>query len=197
MIKHFIFSITLLTFIASVSIAQVLPIDTTGKVTYYEIVEAPALKKELLYENALTWVEALKGIEDKVVIETTNVLAGKIVAKNEFPLFSQTGVLKKLSGKVTYQMTIEMKDNLYRYKFTDFVFHYYKQDRTYKIVATGKTKKLEDLKAAGWQKLWNKHRAQTAAKIQTDLTELKIQMATVPVSPTKEAEKKKEIKWDN
>jgi hypothetical protein len=197
MIKHFIFSITLLTFIASVSIAQVLPIDTTGKVTYYEIVEAPALKKELLYENALTWVETLKGIEDKVVIETTDVLAGKIVAKNEFPLFSQTGVLKKLSGKVTYQMTIEMKDNLYRYKFTDFVFHYYKQDRTYKIVATGKTKKLEDLKAAGWQKLWNKHRAQTAAKIQTDLTELKIQMATVPVSPTKEAEKKKEIKWDN
>lgn len=197
MIKHFIFSITLLTFIASVSIAQVLPIDTTGKVTYYEIVEAPALKKELLYENALTWVEALKGIEDKVVIETTDVLAGKIVAKNEFPLFSQTGVLKKLSGKVTYQMTIEMKDNLYRYKFTDFVFHYYKQDRTYKIVATGKTKKLEDPKASGWQKLWNKHRAQTAAKIQTDLTELKIQMVTVPVSPTKEAEKKKEIKWDN
>ena len=197
MIKYFIFSITLLTSISSIGIGQVLPIDTTGKVTYYEIVEAPTLKKELLYENALTWVEALKGIEDKVVIETADILAGKIVAKNEFPLFSQTGVLKKLSGKISYQMTIEMKDNLYRYKFTDFVFHYYKQDRTYKIVATGKTKKLEDPKAAGWQKLWNKHRAQTAAKIQTDLTELKIQMVTVPVSPAKEAEKKKEIKWDN
>ena len=197
MVKHFIFSIALLTLIAYTGIAQILPMDTTGKVTYYEIVEAPTFTKGALYQNALTWVEALKGIENKVVIETADVLAGKIIANNEFPLYSQTGVLKKLSGKITYQMTIEVKDNLYRYRFTNFLFHYYKQDRTYKIVATGKTKKLEDPKASGWQKLWNKHRAQTATKIQTDLTELKIQMVYIPVSPTKEAEKKKEIKWDN
>ena len=197
MIKYLILSITVLTSISTVSTAQVLQMDTLGKVTYYEIVEAPAMRKEALYDNAFSWVQALKGLENKVAIETSDVLAGKIVATNEFPLFSQTGVLKKLSGKITYNMTIEVKDNLYRYKFTDFVFHYYKQDRTYKIVATGKTKKLEDPKASGWQKLWNKHRAQTAAKMQTDLTTLKIQMVAVPVSPAKETEKKKEVKWDN
>jgi hypothetical protein len=31
-------------------------------------------------------------------------------------------------------------------------------DRTYKMVPTGKTKPLEDLKAPGWQNTWEGHR---------------------------------------
>jgi superoxide dismutase len=38
------------------------------------------------------------------------------------------------------------------------MFHYHKTDRTYKVVPTGQTKPLEDLKAPGWQLTWKSHR---------------------------------------
>ena len=175
--------------------AQDFPLNESGKIYFYEVARADSLRKDVLYHNAVRWFYALRNPDLQMVIKADS-LKGKIDAQNELSLYSQTGVLKKLSGKVTYTSSVEVKDNLYRYTFSNFVFHYYKQDRTYKIVATGKTKDLEDTNASGWQKLWDQHRNTVFKKITADIGQLKTMIIEVPVDPKKEKEKKKEIKWE-
>lgn len=175
--------------------SQDFPLNESGKIYFYEVVKADSLTKDFLYHNALKWVYALRNPDLQMTVKPDS-LKGKIEAENELSVYSQTGVLKKLSGKVTYTSSVEVKDNLYRYTFSNFVFHYYKQDRTYKIVATGKTKDLEDSKASGWQKLWDQHRNTVFKKITGDIAQLKIAIVEVPVDPKKEQAKKKEIKWE-
>lgn len=174
---------------------QTFPLDDAGKIVFYEVVKADSFKRDFLYHNAVTWLNSLKGF-DEIITESLDSIHGKIIAKNEVTVYSQTGILKKISGKMKYQTMIEVKDNLYRYNFSEFVFHYYKQDRNYKMVATGKTKNLEDAKASGWQKLWDKHRSKMLEKIQRDIAQLKIKIVEVPVDATKELAKKKEVKWE-
>jgi len=174
---------------------QDFPLNESGKIYFYEVAKGDSLTKDLLYHNALKWLYALRNPDLQMTIKADS-LKGKIDAQNELSVYSQTGVLKKLSGKVTYTSSVEVRDNLYRYTFSNFVFHYYKQDRTYKIVATGKTKDLEDSKASGWQKLWDQHRNTIFKKITDDIAQLKIMIVEVPVDPKKEQAKKKEIKWE-
>lgn len=175
--------------------AQDFPLNESGKIYFYEVARADSLTKDLLYHNALKWFYSLRNPDLQMVVKADS-LKGKVDAENELSVYSQTGVLKKLSGKVTYTASVEVKDNLYRYTFSNFIFHYYKQDRTYKIVATGKTKDLEDVKASGWQKLWDQHRNTVFKKITADIAQLKTMIKELPVDPTKEKEKKKEIKWE-
>jgi len=175
--------------------AQDFPLNESGKIYFYEVAKADSLTKDFLYHNALKWFYALRNPDLQMIIKGDS-LKGKIDAQNELSVYSQTGVLKKLSGKVTYTSSVEVRDNLYRYTFSNFIFHYYKQDRTYKIVETGKTKDLEDSKASGWQKLWDQHRNTVFKKITGDIAQLKIMIVEVPVDPKKEQAKKKEIKWE-
>ncbi len=193
--KH-LTSILLFLLFAQLSVfGQTFPLNDAGKITFYEVVKADSLKKDFLYHNAVKWLNSLKGF-DEIITESLDSIHGKITAQNEVTVYSQTGVLKKISGKMTYQTTIEVKDNLYRYSFSGFIFHYYKQDRNYKMVAAGKTKNLEDAKASGWQKLWDKHRAKMYEKIEQDIAQLKIKIVEVPVDAAKEIAKKKEVKWE-
>jgi len=175
--------------------AQDFPLNESGKIYFYEVAKGDSLTKDFLYHNALKWFYALRSPDLQMIIKADS-LKGKIDAQNELSVYSQTGVLRKLSGKVTYTSSVEVRDNLYRYTFSDFIFHYYKQDRTYKIVDTGKTKDLEDSKASGWQKLWDQHRNTVFKKITGDIAQLKIMIVEVPVDPKKEQAKKKEIKWE-
>jgi len=192
--RYLTFFILLLIAIAPV-FSQDFPLNESGKISFYEVVKADSAKKNLLYHNALKWIYSLRNPDLQMTVLPDSV-KGRIDAQNEFSVYSQTGVLKQLSGKITYTSSVEVKDNLYRYTFSNFVFHYYKQDRTYKIVETSKTKALEEPKAAGWQKLWTQHRTTIFKKINADIAQLKILIIEVPVDPKKEQQKKKEIKWD-
>lgn len=179
--------------------SQDFPLNESGKIYFYQVVKADSAKKDFLYHNALRWYYSLRNPDLQMALSLLDSVKGKIEAKNEYSVYSQTGVLRKLSGKITYNSSVEVKDKLYRYTFSDFVFHYYKQDRTYKIVETGKTKDLEDLKASGWQKLWDQHRITIFKKITSDIIQLKTIIVEIPVDPKKqkELEKKKEVKWDD
>jgi len=80
---------------------------------------------------------------------------------------------------------IEMKDGKYRHRCGDFVFHYHKEDRNYKIVSTGKTKPLEEKPAPGWQKTWDAHQAAVRATAMKWAADLKKDMAyrNIPKPP--------------
>jgi len=193
-----IFSFLLLNY--SYAKTQGLPFNTAGKIEMAEVIQLDSINnKSILYNNAIVWTEGFPSNETKITHIENDPVAGKISCSFQFPVYIQAsvGVLKKINGMITYDCTIEVKDFKYRYSFTNFIYHYYKQDRTYKYVDAGKTKKLEDFKASGWQKLWNKHRMITATKLETDIKSLKETMQTVLPSPVKEEPKKKEVKWED
>src|SRR6188768_2906093 len=93
------------------------PTNLPEKFTFYEVVKVDSLSSGFLYRNALAWTK-----ENNTKIITADSLRGIIQANNEFLIYKENGLLKKVSGKVTYTFMIEVKDNRYRYHFYDFIF---------------------------------------------------------------------------
>ena len=125
-----------------------------GKLVFEETVKADSLPKDSLHQNAKRWLASRP-----FAVATDSASDGTwLLASNaQFPVYAAGYVSKKLSGMVHCALRIETKDGRYRYRFGGFVFHYYKEDRNYKIVPTGKTKPLEEKTASGWQKTWDAH----------------------------------------
>jgi hypothetical protein len=192
-----IFALTFIThsFVQS----QGLPFNNSGKIEMTEVVQLDSInKKFLLYQNAMVWLSSFPSDETKITKQEKDEATGSIKCEFQFPVYTQTnvGVLKKINGMITYSFNLDVKDHKYRYSFTNFIYHYYKQDRNYKYVDTGKKKNLEDMKASGWQKLWDKHRLLTAKKIEKDINSLKATLLTIPSEAIK-TEPKKEVKWED
>jgi hypothetical protein len=176
-----------------ISIAQTnLPLGNSGKIEIVEIVEADSLKKEILFENASKSFEALsRKIGAKITNITKDPANDKIACQVKIMIYSQTGVLKKINGAVTYSFTIEVKDYKYRYTFTDLVYHYYKQNRNYEFVDTGKLKNLEETNAPGWEKTWTQCKETTSEKIKEQINFLKEKMVEVEKIQLTQLEQKK------
>jgi hypothetical protein len=180
--------------------SQGLSMNASGKIEMAEVIQLDSINnKTILYQNAIEWTEGFPSNETKITSIQRDLNAGKITCSFQFPVYSQTtvGVLKKINGTITYDAIIEVKDFKYRYSFTNFIFHYYKQDRNYKYVDAGKKKNLEDMKASGWQKLWSHHRLTTAEKLSKDIEGLKARMQQVSLPSVQPEPAKKEVKWEN
>lgn len=145
---------------------QEMPADENGKVVFYEVVQTAPLPKAALYANAVQWLSGkLPAWQDETGGDTA---ACRLTAAYEFPVYAKGYVSQQIHGTITCRLTVQIKDSRYRFYLSDFVFHYYHMDRTYKMVPTGKTKPLEEAKAPGWQKTWDSHR-QAALKAATEL----------------------------
>ncbi|HZX74685.1 MAG TPA: DUF4468 domain-containing protein [Cyclobacteriaceae bacterium] len=171
------------------------PLNASGKIEISDVV-IDSLKKEDLYARASSWFESLPktpGIKLNAINE--DPINGNISGDLEFLVYYQSGILQKVLGSVTYKLTLGVKDNKYRYTYTDFVFHYYKQNRNYQTVPTGKVKPLEDAKASGWQKNWNKCKVATNTKVTNQINAIKAKM-TKAVAPAVSATKTEQKKLD-
>jgi hypothetical protein len=148
-----------------------LPLDEHGKVVFYEVVTRESTPKEALYAAALGWLgtHAPEYREEREADGT----AYRFTATGGFPVYAKGYVSKQLHGTISYRLTLELKDGRYRYYCNDFVFHYHKMDRNYKVVPTGQTKPLEDPKAAGWQHTWKSHREATVQAMDALAADLK------------------------
>jgi Domain of unknown function (DUF4468) with TBP-like fold len=162
-------------------------------ISFFEVVELDSIEKETGFRNALKWMKYLP--EEHVELTKKDSVEGSLAGHSSFLVYTQTGILKKVSGRISYSVSIDVKDNKYRYRFTDFVFHYYALDRNYKIEENGKTKKLEDPKAAGWQQLWTKHRVYTSKKLDENIDLLKRIMKEKPIVISNEKAITKKIEW--
>ena len=173
--------------------AQFLPLNGSGKSGVTEVVTVEGFPKAILYTHEVKWLKGMTGVEGKLSSVAKDSLAGSISGNFEFPVYAQSGILRKMAGAISYHFTVETKDEKYRYAFTDFLFHYYVQDRNYKMVKTGKTKFLEDPKAAGWQKLWTDHRKTASTRVKHQIDELKLRMVETYKEVAKAEEKK--VEW--
>jgi Domain of unknown function (DUF4468) with TBP-like fold len=182
--------IILLVGLQSASFAQKQAVDA-GSFSFNEIVSADSAAKGFLYHNALLWLKQNPGrLTNEIVVKDS--LEGKLSGSASFLVYSQSGVLMKLSGRVSYDFLIETKDSKYRFALNNFIFHYYQQDRTYNMVETQRTKSLAEPKAPGWQKLWDQHRGNTIKKMKAAIADLKVKIIYKGEKP-KEGEKK--VEW--
>ena len=105
-----------------------------------------------------------------------------IAGENFFYVYQRGVATKQIHGTVTYRVTLDIKDNKYRYTVSDFVYHYYQKDRNFNYVPTGRTKPLEDTEAHGWQKTWEKHKTYTSEQVQVLVKKLKDEIKPPPPS---------------
>ncbi len=174
--------------------SQFLPANANGKCEITEVVIAEGFSKSNLYGNELKWLNGLTREEGKLSSLVRDSIAGRISGTYEFLVYTQSGVLRKVAGAISYYFTVETKDGKYRYSFTDFVFYYYAQNRNYKIVKTGNTKPLEEKKAIGWQKLWTEHRMTVFTRVTKQIDALKLKI----IETSKEVNEKmreKKVDW--
>ena len=158
--------------------AQALPTDGQGRVTFAEVVPADSLPAGRLYTLAKNWLR-----HRGYALTVADSADGRLVATNAFGVYDRGYATKKLHGKVQYQLTVEVKKGRYRQQFTDFVFAYYAEDRTYHLAPTGKTKPLEDATAPGWASLWQSHLAATRQTVDGLAAELKAALLARPKPP--------------
>ena len=179
--------------IFGVANAQYLPVNGSGKCEIAEVVLAEGFLKSTLYSNQLQWFKALAASDVKLSSIQYDSIEGQTAGNVEFPVYSQSGILRKVAGAIRYHVSVEVKDGKYRYTFSDFIFDYYKQDRNYHMVKTGKTKPLEETEAGGWQKLWTQHRKTVFSLVNQQIDALKIRIIETPDTNNKPAEKK--VDW--
>lgn len=164
----------LLSFCLPANAQAILPVDENNKISFAAVVETDSLTKEQLHGNLENWL-----INGGYTIESNELDAQirKIVATNDFEVFAKGYVSKKIHGKISYTLTIEIKDYKYCYNFSNFIFHYYKESRNYAMIPTGETKPLEEQKAPAWQTLWEAHKKLTKTTIEQEIVRKRIKMA--------------------
>jgi hypothetical protein len=175
-----------------------LPLNSSGKAEFADVVLADTINKYELFSRGEALLPELSAFVNKMDVQEQDAISGKIVCGLRFTIYNQQmGILKKETGAVTYKLTIEVKDGKYRYSFTDIIFHYYQQDRNLKLVENGKTKGLEETKASGWQKTWNACRATTASKIsnQINLITARMKERKKVESPATTGPEAKKLDW--
>ncbi len=168
LVLHFLFSILFCFYFSDGKGQVVLPKDENGKITYLEIIKKDSIPTDTLYKRASNWVNYTYP-KSKIIVDTT---AKRIATRGRFLVYTKAGVLKEIHGAIRYDLNIEVKENRYRYTFTNFVFEYYKQDRYYKYKPTGKEKPLEDEKFPAWQSAWEKHKYSVDAHVKEKLEDL-------------------------
>ena len=191
--KAIVFCIVSLVVSFATTQAQTLPVDESGKISFLEVVVTDSMPKEKLFNNGVRWLKSLSNPEEKFTLSAIDSSNQKVNGLFEFQVFQQTGMLRKMTGAISCKLSIETKDNKYRYAFSDFVYHYYTQNRNYKMEKTGKTKLLEEPEAAGWQKLWEKHKQTTFAKVTAMTTAMNTELKKKDNAPKEK--KVKKVEW--
>lgn len=101
-----------------------MPINPDTKlITYSDVVEIEKAPQKLLYSRALSWANKYY-VNPKDVIREANEAEGKIVIKARYRIYtseSKEGT-KGFAGDVMYTMTIDFKEEKYRYQITNFTW---------------------------------------------------------------------------
>jgi hypothetical protein len=172
-----------------------LPFNSSGKIEVAGIEKADSLKKDQIFQRASAWFASIGDKNNKMTILERDSVNGKIMGQFKFIVYSQTGLLTKIQGAVSYTLSVEVKEFKYRFIATDFVYHYYAQNRNYEMVETGKKKMLEEKNASGWQKTWRHCKLATGEKVQGQINGIKMAMIVKKPVPSMAAVDPKKPDW--
>ena len=116
-------SLVLFAIIASAGFlgAQTLPMDTSKKVIYTEVVQMPGMTKEKLYERSMKAINAMYKQADKKVAVKDPV--GGLLQMNcttQVVLKDKKAGVDVQSGNILYKFNMYFKEGKYKYEFTAF-----------------------------------------------------------------------------
>jgi len=174
--------------------ADSLVVDENNKFVYYQVVDQPASSTDSLQTRAIHFAKKAFAASklkfkdsDKGTIRATG---GVLVAK-------KSSVAMHEDARIDYTMTIEVKDNKYRYWFTDFVIVPYARDRYANFVpVSGKNVALENGMSGLSKRDFDGYTAKLMANVKDIGNRLKTYMKT-PVAPVKKEVKKTAIPATN
>ncbi|WP_162276832.1 DUF4468 domain-containing protein [Mucilaginibacter pedocola] len=104
---------------AAMAQKEVLQFDENNKYVVYQVVDKSGMTADTLYQRAAGFVGKSGSKKN----------GGTVTQKDKLVVYASGLLTKKEVGEVTYVLTIETKDQKYRYKFADFVFKPYKRNR--------------------------------------------------------------------
>lgn len=159
--------------------------DENNKYVYYQVVDKKDFTADTLFNRALAFMKSQE------IKASGKASAGSITAKDKTVLYTNSLVSKKEGGEVTYTFTIDVKDQKYRFKLSDFVFKPYKINR-YGNMATqsGIEFPLEKIWTKYSEKDTDLYLDQVGAFCKATATKLIKYMDRVPVLRTEEPLKK-------
>ena len=118
-----------------------LSFDERDKYIYYRVTEKPGLSADTLYKRALYFLNtAFDSKQLKAHKKDKN--KGLLTAKGGFMVMKKSLVTKHFDARISYNMTIEVRDGKYRYWLTDFEVTPYERNR-YAIFVPVKSKKVQ------------------------------------------------------
>lgn len=171
---------------------EILPVDdSTKRITFEAIVKVDSTPVMTLQAKGEDWMR--RNFKSENSTAQSDAISGYIQSEGSFFVYTKGMVSKEIHGAIRFKVSIDVKANKYRYKFYDFVFAYYKQNRQYQYVPTGKVKPLEDKKFPGWEKPWQRYKNETYVKINAYISSLNTAMIyKKPVEEKKPVVKKEQ-----
>jgi len=157
--KH-LFIVLCLAFVCKTAFGQkeLITLDEHNKYIYYKVADAPGIKQDTLFSRCLKGVESNKRFSHTKPVVSPGT---SIIVKSKITIYSSATVVKHEIGDVTYTLTVEFKDEKYRYWLADFVVSPYERNRygVYAIVPGG-GRPLELIKSKVDSKQFNDYLAQ-------------------------------------
>lgn len=121
--------------------ADSLVMDENNKYIYYQVVAQPASSADTLQARAIVFAKKAF-VASKLKFKDVN--KGTIRATGGVLVSKKSSIAMHEDARIDYTMVIEVKDNKYRYWFTDFVIVPYQRDRFANFVpVSGKDVALE------------------------------------------------------
>lgn len=168
------------------------PIDDYGKYTFTDVVELQGMNKDVLYENGYAFMKKIKVLKSKKKHLQEDKENYSIQNKGSFYVYRFGSVKKAIDGAVEYDITLEFKDNKYRYSITNFRYNEYQKNRYGKYEPLkGKYIPLEIEASSLNKKTWEKYKEVVYDKTQELIINLSSEMYY------QETKKNKKVKKDD
>lgn len=182
-------------FLSHFSLAQSsnFPVDETGKYLISDVVELKGMSKDQLFANGLKFMKKIKVLHSKSKFLEANKSTYEIKNRGSFYVYRLGSIKKGIAGAVEYNITVEFKDDKYRYSLSNFRFNEYKKNRygTYQPIK-GKYIPLEAVAGSMNKKEWELQKITVFEKSQELIQNLNGEMIYAEEKKTKKANKEKD-----
>ena len=185
----------LLLALANQGIAQdeFFPVDESGKYIFADIVALKGMTKDQLFDNGEKFMKKIKVLHSKSKFLKSDKENYQIKNRGSFYVYRLGSLKKGIAGAVEYDITLDFKDDKYRYQITNFRFNEYKKNRYGKYEPIkGKYTPLEMEASSLNMKEWNNQKEVVYQKSQELIQNLNGEMIYAEEKKDKKQKYKKE-----
>ena len=134
-------------------------LNEIGKYEFTDVVELKGMDKDQLYAQGEKFMKKIKVLHSREKNFKPDKANYQIANRGSFYVYRLGSVKKGIAGAVEYDITLDFKDDKYRYRITNFRFNEYKKNRYGKYEPVkGKYTPLEVEASSLNKKEWDKQK---------------------------------------